>query len=790
MLRNFFKVTIRNLWRNKGFSAINIAGLAIGMAAAILILLWVQNELSYDRFHEKADRTYLLYSRDGDHGKKDVWGRTSSLVAPALKQDYGEVENAVRFRIVYFLMTVGETHLNVQGAFADSGFLSVFSYPMLKGNANNTLADPSGIILTEKLAIKLFGREDPVGKTVRIDSADNFKVAGVLKDLPGNTGLGFEYLLPWTYLSKLGWDQHLSWGITDANTYVVLKHGASQKAFDAKIKNIVTTHVNKGELPDREVFAHPLSREHLYSKADNGQLVDGRITTVRLFTIIAAFILLIACINFMNLSTARSEKRAKEVGIRKVVGAFKSSLILQFIGESVILAGFAFIIALCIVKLCLDGFNQVIGASLDIDFGNGYFWLFAMAFVLLTGLLAGSYPAFYLSASRPVKVLKGTFKQAHAVIAPRKILVVLQFSFAIILIISTIIVKYQIQHAQNRDAGYKRDNLVYTFTQGDMNNNYDLIKRDLLNSGAVLAVTKINSPMVRAWNHTRGYSWAGSTEADKKTDFLQFAADADFIKTTGTRLLQGRDIDIKNYPTDSTAMLLNEATVKEMRLQDPVGKIIRSDNGINYHVIGVVKDFIVSSPYEEVRPMIILSMTEGFGAIHFRFNPVNSTADNLAKAEKVFKQYNPQYPFEYFFTDEWYAHKFQDEQQTGTLAALFAGLAIFISCLGLFGLAAYMAESRTKEIGLRKVLGASVASITILVSKDFIKLVMISIIVASPVAFFAMSKWLQDYSYRIQIGWWIFVLAGSLAIFIALLTVSYQAIKAARANPVKSLRSE
>jgi len=790
MLQNFFKITIRNLWRNKGFSTINIVGLAIGMAPTILILLWVQHEMSFDRFHEKTDRISLLYTRDNYNGKPEVWPRVSSRMAPALKRDYGEVEDAVRARVVYFLMTAGEKHFNIQGAFADSSFLSVFSFPLLKGDAGNALSDNHSIVLTKKLAGKLFGNEDPMGKIVRIDSTDNFTVTGVLSDLPDNTSFTFEYLLPWTYLTRLGWDKYDSWRDSNAPTYVLLKPGASRAAFDAKMRKVIPAHIEDNALAKREAFTQPLGRTYLYSRSENGQLVGGRIATVRLFITIATFILLIACINFMNLSTARSEKRAKEAGIRKVVGARKGSLIAQFIGESTILVFIAFIIALLMVQLSLKGFDQLMDIALRIDFGNLYFWLFALAFILFTGLIAGSYPAFYFSSARPIKVLKGAFKNSNAQVTPRKILVVLQFSFAIVLIISTIIVRQQIQHAQDRDAGYDRNNLVYIFTQGDVSKNYNLIKHDLIGSGAAVAVAKTFSPITRVWNSISGLSWPGSTESDKKFNFLQFSVDADFVKTTGARLVQGRDIDITGFPTDSTAMLLNEAAVKIMRLQDPIGKIVKNEDGVNCHVVGVIKDFIIESPYDNIAPMVIQCPKEGFGTVHFKLNPANAISDDLVRAEKVFRLYNPQYPFEYYFADHFYDMKFKEEKREGALGGLFAGLAIFISCLGLFGLAACMAESRIKEIGVRKVLGASVARITALLSKDFVKLVSISLLIASPIAWFAMDHWLQGFTYRVQISLWIFLAAGSLAILIALLTVSYQAKRAAMANPVKSLRSE
>ncbi len=492
--------------------------------------------------------------------------------------------------------------------------------------------------------------------------------------------------------------------------------------------------------------------------------MSGRIATVRLFTIIAVFILLIACINFMNLSTARSEKRAKEVGIRKVVGALRRSLVAQFTGESLLVS------AACLwscpgnamLQLSLKGFDQIVGVPLRLDLANPDFWLFAIAFNLFTGLIAGSYPAFFLSSFNPVRVLKCTFKKVNALIAPRKILVVLQFTFAIILIICTIIVEQQIQYARNRQVGYNKDGLIYTFCQGDVLQHYDLIKHDLVSSGAALSVSKTLSPMTRAFGGTaNGFTWPQSTPADKKFNFLLFQSDADLVKTTGTQLLQGRDIDMKTYLTDSTAMrMLNEAAVKAMHLNDPVGKIVKDDAGISYHIVGVIKDFIIESPYEEVQPMIIQGLNDTYPVIHIRLNPANPIAADLKKAEAVFKTYNPQYPFEYYFVDEEYNRKFRTEQQEATLGILFAGLTIFISCLGLFGLATYMAETRTREIGIRKVLGASVAGIAALVARDFIKLVLVAVLIATPAAWFIMNKWLEGFNYRIQISGWIFLASG------------------------------
>jgi ABC-type antimicrobial peptide transport system permease subunit len=790
MLKNFFKVAVRNLWRNKSFSTINIIGLAIGMAAALLIGLWVQNEYSYDSFYTNAHRTYELYTRAEYNGSLDAWPRVTSLMGPQLKKNYAEVEDAVRWRRIYFLLTQGEKRINIEGCFVDSGFLSVFDLPLLQGNAKTALNSPQGIVLTEHVAKNLFGDQNPMGKIVRVDSNDNFTVTGVLKDLPGNTEFSFQYLLPWAYLDRLGFQRGDLWTYTNTTTYVVLKSGASRAAFDARLQHILKQYVQPGPLANRETFTQAISRTHLYSKVENGRLTGGLISMVRLFTVIALFILLVACINFMNLSTARSEKRAREVGIRKVAGALKSSLITQFIGESILLATLSFILALGLMQLCLTPFNQLIHARLRLDWANLYFWLASLAFVLFTGLIAGSYPAFYLSSFRPVAVLKGTFKKVNAAVTPRKALVVLQFSFAVVLIICTIVVERQIDYARHRETGYEQDKLVFTFVQGDVLKHFDAIKRDLVNTGAAVSVTKLYSPITTVWNQTTGLSWPGSTDVDKKRYFNLYETDADFVRTTGARLISGRDIDLKAYPTDSTALLLNEAAVKLMRLKEPIGATIKNEDGVNCHVVGVVRDFIIESPYNSISPMVVQGLRTDYPVVHFRLNPANPIADDLAKAEKIFKQYNPQYPFDCYFVDEFYNLKFRAQQQQGTLGLLFAGLTIFISCLGLFGLATYMAENRTREIGIRKVLGASVSGITLLVSGDFIKLILTAVAIASPVAWFAMNSWLQGFNYRITVTADVFVIAGFLAIGIALLTVSFQAIKAALANPVKSLRSE
>ena len=788
MLKNFVKIYLRNLWRNKIFSFINISGLAIGMASAMLILLWIQNEVSHDRFHKNVTRIYTLNNRDRFNGALWAWSTTPKILAPTVKQDYPEAEEAVRSSESTFLLSVGDKHLNVEGNFTDPGFLRMFSFPLVRGNTETALGEINNIVITQKLAKKLFGTEDALGRIIRVDSADNFTVTAVLKDLPNNTVFNFEYLVPWIYLKKLGGDDQ-SWGNNSVNTFVLLKPGVQQSAFDAKIKNITINHTRDGEKSTTEVFTQLFSDTWLYGRSDNGHYVAGRMQTVNLFAIIAAFILIIACINFMNLSTARSEKRAKEVGIRKVVGAKPFMLIFQFISESIFLSFMAGLIALVIVELCLPSFNQLVSKKLFIDFASPLFWTSMMGFILFTGIIAGSYPAFYLSAFLPVQVLKGSFKTSHAQVTPRKMLVVLQFTFAIILIICTVIVERQIWFAQSRPAGYSKERLVYTALQGEVQKHFDPIKNELISSGAAVAVTKSMSPITQRYSDGWGLKWEGSTKEDEKTDFVRMSSESGFVQTMGVSLLKGRDIDINSYPSDSTACLLNETAMEVMHLKNPIGTMIL-DNDRQWHVVGVLKDFIYESPYQKVQQLIVYGPKSWFNTMHFKLNPNHGIAQDLALAQQVFKKYNPQYPFDYRFADESYAQKFEEEKRTGTLAGLFAGLTIFISCLGLFGLAMYMAESRIKEIGVRKVLGASTSQITTLLSRDFVQLVIVSILLASPIAWFSMHKWLEGYSYRVNISWWVFVASGLLAILIALLTVSFQAVKAALANPVRSLRSE
>lgn len=784
MIKNFFKIAFRNLLRNKGFSAINIAGLTVGMASALLLLLWIQNDVSYDKFHKNRNYLYEAWNRGTFNNKLQCWNSTPKILAPTLKQEFPEIEDVARTNNQWFVTTVGLKQISCNGLFADPSFLKMFSFPVLQGNAETAMKSVTNVVITQKMAIKMFGTEDALGKIIKFDNT-NFTVSGILKDLPTNTRFAFEFIMPWAYLTKLG-DDDTFWGNNSVHTYVQLKPNTTASLVDSKIRNVTKKHSNGEE--QQEVFLHPITKWHLYSNFENGKVVGGRIAIVVTFSIIAAFILLIACINFMNLSTARSEKRAKEVGIRKVVGAGKKSLIAQFLGESVLMAMISGMAALVLVQLCLPWFDTLAGKTLLIPYASIYFWIASLLFVVGTGAIAGSYPALFLSSFKPVVVLKGSFKKSNALINPRKVLVVLQFTFAIILIISTIIVTQQMKYAQDRDTGYERGQLVFHFLTGDLDKKFTLVKNELLNSGVAVSVTRTSSPLTEGWSDSWGFEWEGKA-ADDKTDFDRFSEDEGLVKTAGLKIVKGRDMDLTGYPTDSLAIVLNESAAKAMNFKDPIGQLIK-DDGQQWHVVGVIKDFLLRSPYEPTRPMVILGGKFGFNVINIKLTGDNPTMQNMKIVEKIFKTYNPQYPFEYHFVNEQYARKFDDTRRTATLIGIFAALTIFISCLGLFGLAAYMAENRIKEIGVRKVLGASVFTITSLLSREFLALVGISILVASPIALFLMNLWLNDFQYRIHIEWWVFILAGTLAIVISLATVSYQAVRAAVANPVKSLRTE
>ena len=788
MFRNHLIVAWRSLLRGRSFTLINLSGLTIGMASALLILLWVQNELSFDRDWVNSDRLYQVWNQDMNKEGIQKWPVTPKPVGPALKKNYPEIEQATRVGWDQsILFTAGNKRIYLTGTMADPDFLTMFRFTFEKGDINTALNGPNDIVMTRHAAKTLFGDSDPIGKTIRLDNKYDMVVTGVINDLPGNTQFDFEYLLPWSYTRWIGQDD-MDWGINNTHTYVLVKPHANIAALNSVIAPIYKQHMTDATT---HIFLYPVSQLHLYGNFDkNGRPDGGKMEAVMVFITIAVLILLIACINFMNMSTARSEKRAKEVGIRKVSGALRGSLIGQFLGESILLTAVAGVLAICTAKLCLPAFNTLTQKQLSIDFGDPRLLIFLVGFLLFTGVAAGSYPAFFLSAFRPVAVLKGHFKKAHALVNSRKALVVIQFSVAIILIICTLIIRQQVRYAQSRETGYDKQNLISISMVGEIGQHYASIRQELLNQDIATSVSRSSSKLTES-NNNSAATWVGKDPNDK-TEFNYFDTDGDIVKTAGLQLLSGRDIDPRHYPTDSNAVVLNESAAKAMGFKNPVGQIINPGAwGTNWHVIGVVKDFVLESPYDKIAPMIFQGPTANdFNMVHIKLNGARPMAANLVAVEKIFHQYNPAYPFEYNFVDEAYWQKFQEEQTTATLTGFFAGLTIFISCLGLFGLAAYMAENRVKEIGVRKVLGASVAHIATLLGRDFVLLVGIAILLASPIAWWSMNQWLADYSYHVTISGWTFVLAGAVALLIALCTVSFQAIRAALANPATSLRSE
>lgn len=796
MLKNYLKIAWRNLLKNKGFTAINIVGLAIGMAGALMILLWLQNMLTMDRYHEKSDRLYVMSNRDEHQGSKFAWVYTPKILGPSMKEEFPDIEMYSRYSGEnYFLTTYQDKKLKTKLSFVDPGFFNMFSFPIAKGEKTNLLNDLKSIVITAKKAKDLFGDEDPIGKIIKIDSVDQVKVQAVIEDIPSNSSFDFEGLISWEYAKSINYYDE-NWNNNSIFTYILLKNEVSLSDFNNKIKSFTRDHINGDNNSSSsairstvDIFAYPYKDQFLYNNGKGGEFKSGRIDLVNLFAWIGGFILLVACINFMNLSTAKSERRAKEVGVRKVIGADKKSLIFQFLTESILISLLAAVLSIIIIIIALPHFNELVSKNISISFLTASTWLFLLGFALFTGLLAGAYPAFFLSAFKPISTLKGKFKATTKGLSMRSVLVIVQFTLAIILIIATVVVYKQIDHSKERDRGYQENGLIYTEIEGNVEKNFKSIKNELLSSNAVISVSKNMSPVTDRYSSGWGFTSDASLEDDKKISFNRFSSDADGVKTLGFTLINGRDIDVYKFPTDSNAVLINETAVQTLKLKNPVGSIINGD-GRRLTVVGVIKDFVMASPFGKTEPTVILGPSSYFSVVHYRLNPARSTSDNLKTIEGIFKKYNPDYPFSYHFIDKVFENKFKETKAVGTIAMLFAGLTIFISCLGLLALIAYMAETRMKEIAVRKVLGASVPQITTLLSMDFIKLVIISILIASPIAWWAMTNWLKDYEYRINIEWYYFVIAGAAAILISLATISFQSIKAALANPVDSLRDE
>jgi ABC-type antimicrobial peptide transport system permease subunit len=781
------------LLKNKTSSFINISGLSVGMAVSILIGLWIYDELSFNKNFKNYNRIAQVGQNATMNNEVGTGFTLPHPMGDELRKSFGGDFKNVSMASWNdsHILAFGEKTLMTSGTFFEPSVIDMLSVEITNGT-KTALDDPSSIMLSATAAKAYFGDADPIGKIMKMDNAQNLKVTGVYKNFPDNSSFsGTDFIATWQMFATIQGFKTESdpWRCNCYSVFTELNDHADIKKVSAKIKDVKRINANKTELKEKnEIFLFPMSKWHLYSDFNNGVIVGGRIQYVWLFGMIGMFVLLLACINFMNLSTARSEKRAKEVGIRKSVGSLRSQLIMQFFSESLLVAILAFTLSLILVQLILPFFNEVSGKKISMLWSSPLFWLMGIGFSMITGLIAGSYPALYLSSFNPVKVLKGTFKAGRFASMPRKVLVVVQFSVSVILIIGTIVVFRQIQFAKNRPIGYSRDGLVsMSVITDEIHKHFDVIKNELLSNGAVASIAESNSPATGTWSTNSGFDWKGK-DPTQGVEFPNIDVSKDFGKTVGWQFIAGRDFS-RDFISDTAAFILNESAAKFIGFKNPIGEIIKWD-GEPFKVIGVIKDMVMESPYEPVRPTLYHTAPYPGNVITAKLNPLASAGESLKKLEAAFKKYNPSEPFNYKFVDDAYAQKFGNEQRIGKLASFFAALAIFISCLGLFGMASFVAEQRTKEIGVRKILGASVFNVWGLLSKEFVMLVLISLLIATPTAYYFMHNWLQGYQYRTDISWWIFALAGFGALSITIITVSYQAIKAAIANPVKSLRTE
>lgn len=785
MLKNYIKTAWRNLLKNKFYSAINIAGLTLGLAIGILILIWVQDELSFDGFYKQTKNIYRLELFGGTGASRQIYSIGVAPIGTFAKQQLPEVKDYVRItgNGDYSLYKYKDKVFGDENAvFADPSFFSFFDFPLIKGNPAKPFADDNSVVITKKTAAKFFGDEDPIGKVIIADNKANFTVSGVIADFPKNSSMQYEMIMPiskhFKEMLAQNTDMSNNFNFFNYQTYLLLKPGSNLNKLTVQIRQIHLNH--KPDDTDAEYLLLPISKMHLY----NADMSDNGISTVRIFIIIAILILIIACINYVNLSTARSMLRSKEISMRKIVGAGKAQLFIQFIVETALLFTLATVLAIGLIYVLMPAFNQVAGKELIFNITDYHVWLLLLA--AITGTLAASsiYPALLLSSFEPLKALKGKISAGIGDVLFRKILVVTQFAFSIILIIGTIVITGQLNYIRSKGVGYDKTNVI-TFWMRDMDKHYDAVKAELLKQPGILAVTRSNQNIVRFQGFTGSVDWDGK---DPKNNVIMhpIVVDKDLPSFFKMKLVEGAPFT--GAVSDTAHYILNEAAIKESGMKNPIGKRFKM-MGIDGTIIGVVKDFNYTSMKKKIEPAVFWYAPKYLNKIYIK-TTLRDAPKAIAAAGKQFKQYNGEYPFGYAFLDDIFNDMYKSEQREGTLFTNFAAIAIFISCLGLLGLAAYTAQVRTREIGVRKVLGASVSRIVGLLAQDFIKLVFIAILIAVPVAGFAMHRWLQDFAYRINLSWWIFVAAGGIAIIIAFITISFQSIKAALTNPVKSLRSE
>jgi ABC-type antimicrobial peptide transport system permease subunit len=808
MIKNYFKTAWRNLLKNKVHSFINISGLSIGMGVAILIGLWVWDELSFNKYHQNYNRIAQIMTRGND--AKDgpyVNNSVQYPLATELQTNYKDnFKHVIRASWVQdYILSAGDKNLSAKGQFMDAGAPEMLTLKMLKGNWS-CLKDRYSILLSESVAKAIFGNADPMNQTITIGNKTNVKVTGVYENLPISSQFNsVKFLSPWDlWVTENSWIKERAtndWHNHFLKIYAEIKPGASFETVSNNIKDVELQNIRKLEgfkedlARNPKLFLLPMSDWHLHPIDRNAAIDNKPIRMVWLVTTIGLFVLLLACINFMNLSTAQSQKRAKEVGIRKTIGSMRKQLIYQFYSESLLVVLLSFVLSCLVASLLLPWFNNLSSKEMILPWNNIYFWLLSFGFILITGVIAGSYPALYLSSFKPIKVLKGTFRVGSFAAIPRKTLVVVQFTVSVALIISTIVIYRQIQFAKNRPVGYNREGLIMLdMRSDDFYGKYDLLRTELLNTGVVSNMSESMGKLTEVVSGNDGFDWR-ERNPNKNESFGTLAVTHEHGKTVGWQFIAGRDFS-RAFASDSSGIVINEAAAKYIELPNPVGETVtwkwRDNPPVPYTILGVIKDMVMRSPYEPVEPTMffVKPLNGGVSCINIRVNPGVAMNQALSKIERVFKKLIPSVPFDYQFVDEDYALKFAVEERIGKLAGFFSILAVFISCLGLFGLASFVAEQRTKEVGIRKVLGASVFNVWRLLSKEFVVLIIISLFIAAPIAYYSMHSWLQDYQYRASLSWWIFALAAAAAIVITLLTVSFQAIRAAITNPVKSLRTE
>lgn len=793
MFTNYLKIAWRNLVKNRGYTAINITGLAVGLAVAMLIGLWIRFEYSFGREHANMDQIYNVVTNgiDSKSGFKYTTQATPLPLYVACKDQIPEVKYSaiVNWGGNNGLM-VKDKKLIRNGTEVSKDFFKIFRFKFLQGDPNTALNDPEAIVLTKGTAQDLFGHQDVVGQYVKWNNADELKITGIIEDISNDTYFGerdyfmayqhFENQEPWVQYAKN------DWGSYSCITYVELMAGAGKDQVLPKIRNLIQTNYKETK---NEVGLYPMSQWRLYNEFDNWEASAGRIVYVRMFGIIGMLVLLLACINFMNLSTAQSIKKAKEIGVRKAIGSLRHQLIGQFLVEAVFMSSIAMVVSILILMILLPAFNTILQVGVSIPVQSPGFWMVVILVVLGTGLMAGSYPSFYLSSISSIKALKGKFISPGTAISPRRVLVVVQFVASIGLIISTLTIYKQIQYTKSRPTGYNGAGVLVVDMKEDLIKNYEVLKNELLSTGIVESVTKSSSPVYTTHSNSVIEQYPGSV-GDDKVSIVNIAVSPDYFKTLGMQLLEGRDFNAFSFDADSDKVIINQAAKELMQLKDPLGNILTEKGGRRREVIGVVENSIMENPYEKVRAARFICDPNWAGYIMFRIKDQVSFSKVESSIASIFDKYNPAFPFEYKFVDQEYGKKFALEVTVGKLASILAILAIFISCLGLFGLSSFVAEQRKKEIGVRKVIGASVFNLWQLLSKEFVVLVGISSLLAAPIAYYFMNEWLQKYSYRTEMSWWIFVAASIGALLITLLTVSFQALKAASANPIQSLKSE